>query len=305
MNILITGGAGYVGYSVVQRLLSDTAAPHSITIYDNLARKNYSFFTEARFDHKPIRFLQEDILNGRALTKALEGIDCVIHLAAKVTSPNDDSEAHVFDQVNHWGTAQLSIALESSDVRRVINVSSIAVYGHGDDSFDEASEPRPFSFYGISKLAGERQLVPVADQLELYTLRSANVYGYNPAYRTDAVINRFMFDANFHRKIQIHGSGEQCRSFIHVDMLADYIVGAADGAYEPDLYNVVQFERSINEVAADIRDLYTDLEIVYVDHRLRLSDIKVAPPGRLGRRFAPKGLDFPEALNEFKQRFSF
>ena len=150
MNILITGGAGYIGYSVVRRLLSDAAGIHSIFIYDNLARKNYSFFTEARFDHRPIRFLQEDVLNGRALAKALDGIDCVVHLAAKVTSPNDDSEAHAFDQVNHWGTAQLSIALEDSGVSRVINVSSLAVYGHGDSRFDEESVPRPFSFYGMS-----------------------------------------------------------------------------------------------------------------------------------------------------------
>jgi UDP-glucose 4-epimerase len=304
MNILITGGAGYVGYSVVQRLLND-AAPHSITIYDNLARKNFSFFTESRFGHKPIRFLQDDVLDGRALANALDGIDCVVHLAAKVTSPNDDSEAHAFDQVNHWGTAQLSIALEASNVKRVINVSSIAVYGHGDSLFDEESEPRPFSFYGISKLAGERQLEPVTDRLELYTLRSANVFGYNPAYRIDAVINRFMFDTNFHGKIGIHGSGEQRRSFIHVDMLAEYIVGAVDGVYEPGLYNLSQFEHSLNEVAAEIRGLYPDLQTVHLDHRLRLGDTKVAWPGPVRHLYAPEGPTFPETLLDFKRRFSF
>lgn len=305
MNVLITGGAGYVGYSVVRRLLNDTATPHSIAIYDNLARKNYSFFTEARFGHKPIRFLHDDVLDGRALISALEGVDCVVHLAAKVTSPNDDSEAHAFDQVNHWGTAQLSIALEASNVRRVVNVSSVAVYGHGDNLFDEDSEPRPFSFYGISKLAGEHQLESVADQLELYTLRSANVYGYNPAYRTDAVINRFMFDANFHRKIGIHGSGEQRRSFVHVDILADYIAGAVNGVYGPGLYNVVQFERSINEVASEISELYPDLQTVHLDHRLRLSDTKVVWPGRLRQSYAPEESTFAETLLEFKRRFSF
>jgi UDP-glucose 4-epimerase len=305
MNILVTGGAGYIGYSVVRRLLDDAAAPHSITIYDNLARKNYSFFTEARFDHKPIRFLHDDILNGRALLKALDGIDCVIHLAAKVTSPNDDSEAHIFDQINHWGTAQLSIALETSDVQRVVNLGSTSVYGHGDSCFEETLEPRPFSFYGISKLAGERQLAPIANKMELYTLRSANVYGYNPAYRTDAVINRFMFDANFHRKIQIHGSGDQRRSFIHVDTLADYVVGAVNHKFEPGLYNVAEFESSMNEVASKIAELYPGLETVHIDHRLRLNDTRVKLPGRIADLYDAKGPAFSEALSDFKSQFSF
>jgi UDP-glucose 4-epimerase len=104
MKILITGGAGYIGYSLVKQLLEDVEQLHSITIYDNLSRRNYSFFTEAKFDHKPIKFIHGDILDGRQLGQALQGIDCVIHLAAKVTTPFADADAHSFDQINHWGT---------------------------------------------------------------------------------------------------------------------------------------------------------------------------------------------------------
>ena len=71
MQVLITGGAGYVGYSLVKQLLEDVEEIHSITIYDNLSRKNYSFFTEAKFDHKPVKFIQGDILDGRTLSAAL------------------------------------------------------------------------------------------------------------------------------------------------------------------------------------------------------------------------------------------
>ena len=124
MKILITGGAGYIGYSVVKQLLEDVGNVHSIAIYDNLSRRNFSFFTEAKFDHKPVKLIQGDILDGRSLQKALEGIDCVVHLAARVTTPFADADAHSFDQVNHWGTAQLAYAIEKSSVSKVIYMSS-------------------------------------------------------------------------------------------------------------------------------------------------------------------------------------
>ena len=120
MRILITGGAGYIGYSLVKQLLEDVDQLHSIVIYDNLSRRNYSFFTEAKFDHKPVKLIQGDILDGRMLEQALEGIDCVVHLAAKVTTPFADSDAHTFDQVNHWGSAQLAFAVEKSNVSKII-----------------------------------------------------------------------------------------------------------------------------------------------------------------------------------------
>lgn len=306
MNILITGGAGYVGYSVVRSLLDDVDNLHSITIYDNLSRNNYSFFTEARFDNKPVRLIQADILDSRTLAQALEGIDCVIHLAAKVTTPADDSDAHTFDQVNQWGSAQVAMAIERSNVKRVVYVSSIAVYGHGDEHFTEASNPNPFSVYGRSKLDGERQIDVLASQRELYILRSANVYGYNPAYRIDAVINKFMFNANFHRRIQVYGSGEQVRSFVHVDKLAGVIVGAVDAKLKPKLYNVVEHELSINDLADRIGLIYPDLEVIHVHRNLKPRDVKAYIPCLLEAELGYfDGVSFHEELLAFKGHFSF
>ena len=147
MKILITGGAGYIGYSIVKKLLEDVDQLHSITIYDNLSRRNFSFFTEAKFHHKPVKLIHGDILDGRTLQKALEGIDCVIHLAAKVTTPFADADAHSFDQVNHWGTAQLAYSIEKSNVPRVIYMSSISIYGDHPVPLHEDIAPNPHSFY--------------------------------------------------------------------------------------------------------------------------------------------------------------
>ena len=305
MKILITGGAGYIGYSVVKQLLEDVGKIHSITIYDNLSRRNFSFFTEARFDHKPVRLVQGDILDGRTLEKALEGIDCVVHLAARVTTPFADSDAHSFDQVNHWGTAQLAYAIEKSSVSKVIYMSSISIYGDHPVPVDESAVPNPHSFYGRSKWDGERQLNVLTRDREVIILRSGNVYGYNPAYRIDAVVNRFLFQANFHGKITINGSGDQHRSFIHVDKLAHVVTKAVDGYVAPGVYNVVEHNMSINEIASRIRILYPKLDIIHANFNIRMKDVITALPCRICDQVPPSGSTFEEELLAFKSHFSF
>jgi UDP-glucose 4-epimerase len=305
MKILVTGGAGYMGYSVVKQLLCDLDDVHSITIYDNLSRKNYSFFTEARFDRKPIRFIRGDMLDGRSLRKALDGVDCVIHLAGIVTTPFADHEPHVFDQVNNWGTAQLVSAIEDSDVNKIVHMSSIAVYGATTGTLNEDTEPDPRCFYGTSKLDGERHVAILEPKLDLYTIRSGNVYGYNPSYRTDAVINRFMFNANFSRRIRISGTGEQTRSFIHVDKIARVVVGAVDGRFKPGLYNAVEYNLSINEVAAKVKSLFPDLDVIHTNFNQQLRSIAVETPVRLTEQFSFGDETIEQELSEFKERFSF
>lgn len=305
MRVLITGGAGYVGYALVKRLLQYSSDLHSISIYDNLSRKNYSFFTEAKFDHKPVHFIQGDILDGRTLKKAVDNADCVVHLAAKVTTPFADSEAHQFDQINHWGTAQLSSVLEDADVNRVIYLSSLSIYGSSDQPVDEETAPNPHSFYGISKLAGEEQLNRIVDRKEIVTLRSGNIYGYNPSYRIDAVINRFMFHANFMGRVSINGNGEQHRSFIHVDKVAYALHKAIDGEVPPGVYNLAEHNLSINEIAQTLKEIYPELETIHVNHNIRLRDVKTVIPTRLEAHLTLPNTSLSEELMDFRNQFSF
>ncbi len=305
MKILITGGAGYVGYSVVRKLLDDLDRVHSITIYDNLSRKNYSFFTEAKFDHKPVKLIQGDILDGRSLQKALEGIDCVIHLAAKVTTPFADADAHSFDQVNHWGTAQLAYAIEKSSVSRVIYMSSISIYGDHPEPVNEETMPSPHSFYGRSKWEGENQLQVLQRDRDVIILRSGNVYGYNPAYRIDAVVNRFLFQANFTGRITINGSGDQHRSFVHVDKLATATNAAVDGKVSPGIYNVVEHNLTINDIASSVKELYPGLDIIHANYNIRMKDIITALPCRIWDQVPLPTISFADELGEFKTHFSF
>lgn len=305
MNILLTGGAGYIGYSIVKKLLEAVDSLHSITIYDNLSRRNYSFFTEAQFGHKPLKFIHGDILDGRSLEQALKGIDCVIHLAAKVTTPFADSDAHSFDQVNHWGSAQLAYAIEKSEVSSVLYVSSISIYGSHQEPVHEETPANPTSFYGRSKWEGEKQMEVLRRGRDLFILRSGNVYGYNPSYRIDAVVNRLMFQANFNGKITINGNGDQHRSFIHVDKVADAIVAIVHGRVTPGIYNVVEHNLSINQVSAEIQALYPSLDIIHANYNIRMKDVMTALPCRIWEQVPLQSKSFQEELMDFKRHFSF
>lgn len=304
MRVLITGGAGYVGYSLVRHLLNTSQNLHAVSIYDNLSRKNYSFFTEANFNQKPVKFYHGDILDSRKLRKVVADHDCVVHLAAKVTTPFADSEAHSYDQVNHWGSAQLALALEESPANHVIYLSSMSVYGSHKEPVDESAVLQAHSYYGISKKNAEEQLQRLADKMPLTILRSGNVYGYNPAYRIDAVINRFLFEANYRGSIRINGSGEQNRAFIHVNKLARIITEVIDQKII-GTYNVVEHNLSINEVVQGIHTLYPDLDVIHSNYSMPMHSIRAALPCALFRKIALPDIPLQQELEGFKKQFSF
>ena len=120
MKILITGGAGYIGTPLVD-LLCINPDVKKIIVYDNLSRSNYNLFIGAKKEgHEKITFIRGELLDSRKLKQTLKGVDVVYHLAARVTTPFANSDAHLFDQINHWGTAELAYLLEESSVKKLI-----------------------------------------------------------------------------------------------------------------------------------------------------------------------------------------
>jgi UDP-glucose 4-epimerase len=305
MKILITGGAGYVGYSLIHKIIADY--PNAgITVYDNLSRKNYALFISKKLKKEKITFIQGEILDSRKLKKSLIGHDTVIHLAAKVTTPYADNDAHIFEQVNHWGTAELAMAIEDNEnIKRVIYLSSLSVYGTHEEEISTNTDLKPRSFYGISKLKGEEQLARLQSSKEIIILRSGNVYGLNPAIRLDAVVNKFMFDAHFNNRISIHGSGEQHRAFIHVEKLSLVISKLLNEKSALPIYNLAEYNLSIMEIVSAVRNLYPELEYIPVNQNIRMRDVIVELKNQPLLQLLKDSKDFETELTDFKNSFSF
>lgn len=116
MHVLITGGAGYLGTELVELCASDPQIS-TITVYDNLSHGRHGLFTGAKLTGAEIHFVRRELLDTRSLRAAVKNVDVVVHLAAKVSTPFASGDPHAFEQVNHWGTAELSYALEESTVK--------------------------------------------------------------------------------------------------------------------------------------------------------------------------------------------
>lgn len=307
MKVLITGGAGYIGTEITY-LLSEDPKIDEIIIYDNLSRSNRNFFIGVdKLDFRKVRFVQGDLLDSRKLRNALQEVDVVYHLAANVTTPFADQHPHLFEQVNHWGTAELVYAVEATpSIKRLIYVSSASVYGASQEICRLEDVPQPRTFYGISKFRGEKHIKRMIPKLDkTYILRCGNVYGYNKSMRFDAVINRFMFEANYNKLITIDGTGEQHRPFIHIKKVSAALAALSHSDIESGYYNVLDHNLAIGEIVQIVRKLYPDLEMIFVNQHMDMRELKVEPSQEISNLFSHIKSGLEEELKAFKDSFVF
>ena len=305
MRILITGGAGYLGTELVHWLAMDPKVSE-LVVYDNLSRMNYNVFLAEKFAPARIHFVRGELLDSRKLAAALEGIDVVYHLAAKVTTPFAHQDPHTFEQINLWGTAELSYLLEESSARQIIYASSTAVYGSGNELQTHESQPKPTTYYGRSKLKSESYLTRLANkQQKVVVLRCGNMYGYNKSMRFDAVINRFLFEAHFQHQVQVKGNGEQQRAFIHIARAARAFARVIHAQLPSGTYNLVEQNYSINEISDTLRLIYPELEVLQTSPDEQMASLLVAPDKRLQPYQLTTPADLYQDLLYFKSHFAF
>jgi UDP-glucose 4-epimerase len=304
MKVLITGGAGYIGNELTFQLLKDPAV-EKIIIYDNLSRKNYNLFLDTKYDQGKVQFVRGELLDTRKLRSVVNEVDVVYHLAARVSTPFASEDSHLFEQINHWGTAELVYAIEESNVSRFIYTSTTSVYGASENIININTVPNPKTFYGSSKLRSEEHVIRLNEKIPTYILRLGNVYGYSPSMRFDAVINRFMFEANFNGRIQITGNGLQNRSFIYIDRVVNILHNLLGSDLSSGTYNLVDKHKAVIDVANLVKEIYPRLEMIFVNQHLMMREMKVVRDERLDPLLTLPAMSMKDELLLLKNRFAF
>lgn len=226
MEILITGGAGFIGVNLAHRLLSQG---HSITAYDNLSRGKREYLPDG------VRLVQGDIRDKEKLSKAMRGADAVVHLAAYGSVVESVVDPHPNFEINVAGTLQVLECARHAAISRLVFASTGgALIGDATPPVDESSLPKPISPYGASKLCGEAYCHAYAKAYDLSTiaLRFANVYGPYSAHKKGAV-TKFFKCLLREEPMPIFGDGTASRDFLHVNDLCAGICLALVGDAAP------------------------------------------------------------------------
>lgn len=213
-NILVTGGAGYIGSVLVRQLLK---VGYNVKVIDKLLYGSGSI--EELRSLPNFQFIEGDILDTTTLEKMLFDVDAVVHLAAIVGEAACVSKKDIALQTNYLGTVYLARLCKAYRIKRFIYTSTCSAYGQQEKegAAKENSYSRPVDFYGETKIYAERELMKLMDDSFTPTIiRFSTIYGLSPRMRFDLVVNAFTKKAIEDGEIIIFG-GNQWRPLIHVD----------------------------------------------------------------------------------------
>jgi UDP-glucose 4-epimerase len=262
MNFLITGAAGFLGSHLANRLAWEG---HQVRGLDDLSTGDPNVL------HPEVLFTRGDVNDRPKLWTLLQDVDCVYHLAARVSVPESVLYPREYNAVNVGGTVSLMEAMRDVGVRRVVLISSGAVYGDQQSQpLRESAIPNPRSPYAVSKLAAEYYVRSIGGLcvIETVSLRVFNAYGPDqhlpPSHAP--VIPNMLRQAVRGGTIVIHGSGNQTRDYVFVDDAISAMVAASTA---PGLDNLVinvgsGTETSVRELAGLVIQITgSKIELVY------------------------------------------
>ena len=228
---LVTGGAGYLGSTVVANLL---AGGRGVRVLDSLAvgdgRSLLHFWADPRFE-----FVRGDVRDPGVSSAALENVDAVVHLAAVVGDPACKRDPESAREVNLEATRSLLATSRAAGISRFLFASTCSNYGKMEDGAGYVSEDwelRPVSLYAETKVAAELDVLRASDdQLATTCLRFATVYGTSPRMRFDLTVNEFTRDAFVNGELLVYGE-QFWRPYIHVRDAARAIVTVLEAPVE-------------------------------------------------------------------------
>ncbi len=245
MRFLVTGGAGFIGSHIVERLLKDG---HYVRVLDNFSsgkRDNLSFVIARSPEHSSViarseatkqsqnfELIKGDIRDYNTCLQAAQGIDYVLHQAALRSVPKSMTMPHEYNAVNIDGTVNILEAALKSKVKRVVMASSSSVYGNAVNfPQKETDTPLLISPYALTKLAGEYYSKIYSENfgLETVNLRYFNVFGPRQSLDDEyaVVIPKFITCMLNGQNPPIHGTGKQSRDFTYIDNVVEANILAA------------------------------------------------------------------------------
>ena len=271
-KVLITGGAGFLGSHVVERL----SPRNEVTVFDDLSTGSLRNLEAAK---EEVRLHRASILQPKQLAKALEGQQVVFHLAAKTSVPESVAKPDEYWRTNVEGTLNVLKAAADAGVRRVVFVSSAAVYGISEVVPKvETMRPEPASPYATTKMVGEFACEEIAQlkPLEAVVLRLFNAYGprQDPHAPYAGVVAKFCCAVAAGRDIEIYGDGDQTRDFLYAADAAEAMELAADRPVAGQVFNVGSGSATtVTEVARLLSEI-TASPVKAVRKEIRPGDVR-------------------------------
>ncbi|MFH1831884.1 MAG: NAD-dependent epimerase/dehydratase family protein [bacterium] len=236
-NILVTGGAGFIGSHIAQALVGLGAR---VTILDNFSAGNLSNLSSV-FTYINLQYA--DITSAYSCLQAAKNKDIVFHLAAFTSVPGSIANPDLCTKINVLGTKNILEACKDRGVKTFIYSSSAAVYGNKTEDCTETDPTNPQSPYASSKVLGEKLCKEYSDAMIVSTacLRYFNVYGdrQNPNGSYAAAVAKFKHNLLNKKPITIYGDGTQTRDFVHVsDVVKANLNIAMLENMKGDIYNI-------------------------------------------------------------------
>jgi nucleoside-diphosphate-sugar epimerase len=227
LRYLVTGGAGFIGSHIVDRLVS---RGDDVIVLDDLSAGKESNLASVR---KKIELRVETITKLDAVQAACEGMDYVIHLAARTSVPRSVANPIETNAANIDGTLNVLVAARDAKVRRIVYAASSSAYGETETlPKTESMAPVPISPYGITKYVGElyAQVFGRVYGLENVSVRFFNVFGprQDPSSQYSGVLSRFLLAVQKGEQPVIYGDGEQSRDFTYIENIVDEVLRACE-----------------------------------------------------------------------------
>ncbi len=263
MNILITGGAGYVGAILTPRLIN---LGHNVKVVD-LMMYGDDVFSKSDFDKSKLEIIKGDIRDQDMLKKAMTGVDVVMHLACISNDPSFDLNPELGKSINLDAFEPLVQISKAAGVKRFIYASSSSVYGVKEvPNVTEEMSLEPLTDY--SKFKAECEVILnkyVDNSWTVTTIRPATVCGYSPRQRLDVIVNILTNHAYHNREIKVFGGG-QLRPNIHIEDMVDAYVLLLNAPHEKvngKIFNAGFENQTVDELAVMVQKVVgQDVKII-------------------------------------------